>query len=143
MVEINDNKKNIIILFISMIFILLFFYKGFISDSDHYLLDYKNYLIKVNASQYYFDKIDKNKNNNDKNKIKDKEKIIELLLLNIKNSFNDSINIKEKLIKNLNNIDYKNIKKLKSNINNTIKQLNHNRKIDNDIINIIDKYKIA
>ncbi len=142
MVEINDNKKNIIILFISMIFILLFFYKGFISDSDHYLLDYKNYLIKVNASQYYFDKIDKNKNNNDKNKIKDKEKIIELLL-NIKNSLNDSINIKEKLIKNLNNIDYKNIKKLKSNINNTIKQLNHNRKIDNDIINIIDKYKIA
>ena len=142
MVEINDNKKNIIILFISMIFILLFFYKGFISDSDHYLLDYKNYLIKVNASQYYFDKIDKNKNNNDKNKIKDKEKIIELSL-NIKNSLNDSINIKEKLIKNLNNIDYKNIKKLKSNINNTIKQLNHNRKIDNDIINIIDKYKIA
>ena len=142
MVEINDNKKNIIILFISMIFILLFFYKGFISDSDHYLLDYKNYLIKVNASRYYFDKIDKNKNNNDKNKIKDKEKIIELLL-NIKNSLNDSINIKEKLIKNLNNIDYKNIKKLKSNINNTIKQLNHNRKIDNDIINIIDKYKIA
>ena len=142
MVEINDNKKNIIILFISMIFILLFFYKGFISDSDHYLLDYKNYLIKVNASQYYFDKIDKNKNNNDKNKIKDKEKIIELLL-NIKNSLNDSININEKLIKNLNNIDYKNIKKLKSNINNTIKQLNHNRKIDNDIINIIDKYKIA
>lgn len=142
MVEINDNKKNIILLFISMIFILLFFYKGFISDSDHYLLDYKNYLIKVNASQYYFDKIDKNKNNNDKNKIKDKEKIIELLL-NIKNSLNDSINIKEKLIKNLNNIDYKNIKKLKSNINNTIKQLNHNRKIDNDIINIIDKYKIA
>ena len=142
MVEINDNKKNIIILFISMIFILLFFYKGFISDSDHYLLDYKNYLIKVNASQYYFDKIDKNKNNNEKNKIKDKEKIIELLL-NIKNSLNDSINIKEKLIKNLNNIDYKNIKKLKSNINNTIKQLNHNRKIDNDIINIIDKYKIA
>ena len=142
MVEINDNKKNIIILFISMIFILLFFYKGFISDSDHYLLDYKNYLIKVNASQYYFDKIDKNKNNNDKNKIKDKEKIIELLL-NIKNSLNDSINNKEKLIKNLNNIDYKNIKKLKSNINNTIKQLNHNRKIDNDIINIIDKYKIA
>ena len=142
MVEINDNKKNIIILFISMIFILLFFYKGFISDSDHYLLDYKNYLIKVNASQYYFDKIDKNKNNNDKNKIKDKEKIIELLL-NIKNSLNDSINIKEKLIKNLNNIDYKNIKKLKSNINNTIKQLNHNRKIDNDIINIIDKNKIA
>ena len=142
MVEINDNKKNIIILFISMIFILLFFYKGFISESDHYLLDYKNYLIKVNASQYYFDKIDKNKNNNDKNKIKDKEKIIELLL-NIKNSLNDSININEKLIKNLNNIDYKNIKKLKSNINNTIKQLNHNRKIDNDIINIIDKYKIA
>lgn len=142
MVEINDNKKNIIILFISMIFILLFFYKGFISDSDHYLLDYKNYLIKVNASQYYFDKIDKNKNNNEKNKIKDKEKIIELLL-NIKNSLNDSINIKEKLIKNLNNIDYKNIKKLKSNINNTIKQLNHNRKIDNDIINIIDKNKIA
>ena len=142
MVEINDNKKNIIILFISMIFILLFFYKGFISDSDHYLLDYKNYLIKVNASQYYFDKIDKNKNNNDKNKIKDKKKIIELLL-NIKNSLNDSININEKLIKNLNNIDYKNIKKLKSNINNTIKQLNHNRKIDNDIINIIDKYKIT
>ena len=142
MVEISNNKKNIIILFILMSIILLFIYKGFIADSNHYLEQYKNYLITINASQYYFDKIDKNKNNNDKNKIKDKEKIIELLL-NIKNSLNDSINIKEKLIKNLNNIDYKNIKKLKSNINNTIKQLNHNRKIDNDIINIIDKYKIA
>lgn len=142
MVEINYNKKNVIILFISMIFVLLFIYKGFISDSDHYIKDYKNYLIKVNASQYYFDKIDKKKNNNGKNKIKDNEKIKELLL-NIKNSLNDSININEKIIKKLGNIDYKNIKKLKSNINNTIKQLNHNRKIDNDIINIIDKYKIA
>ena len=142
MVEINYNKKNVIILFISMIFVLLFIYKGFISDSDHYLKDYKNYLIKVNASQYYFDKIDKKKNNNGKNKIKDNEKIKELLL-NIKNSLNISININEKLIKSLNNIDYNNIKKLKLNINDAIKQLNFNKKINNDIANMVEKYKIT
>ena len=142
MVEINYNKKNVIILFISMIFVLLFIYKGFISDSDHYLKDYKNYLIKVNASQYYFDKIDKKKNNNGKNKIKDNEKIKELLL-NIKNSLNISININKKLIKSLNNIDYNNIKKLKLNINDAIKQLNFNKKINNDIANMVEKYKIT
>ena len=142
MVEINYNKKNVIILFISMIFVLLFIYKGFISDSDHYIKDYKNYLIKVNASQYYFDKIDKKKNNNGKNKIKDNEKIKELLL-NIKNSLNISININEKLIKSLNNVDYNNIKKLKLNINDAIKQLNFNKKINNDIANMVGKYKIA
>ena len=142
MVEINYNKKNVIILFISMIFVLLFIYKGFISDSDHYIKDYKNYLIKVNASQYYFDKIDKKKNNNGKNKIKDNEKIKELLL-NIKNSLNISININEKLIKSLNNVDYNNIKKLKLNINDAIKQLNFNKKINNDIANMVEKYKIT
>ena len=142
MVEINYNKKNVILLFISMIFVLLFIYKGFISDSDHYLKDYKNYLIKVNASQYYFDKIDKKKNNNGKNKIKDNEKIKELLI-NIKNSLNISININEKLIKSLNDVDYNNIKKLKININDAIKQLNFNKKINNDIANMVEKYKIT
>ena len=142
MVEINYNKKNVIILFISMIFVLLFIYKGFISDSEHYLTDYKNYLIKVNASQYYFDKIDKKKNNNGKNRIKDNEKIEELLL-NIKNSLNISININEKLIKNESNVDYNNIKKLKLNINDAIKQLNFNKKINNDIANMVEKYKIT
>ena len=142
MVEINYNKKNTIILFISMIFVLLFIYKGFITDNEHYLKDYKKYLIEINASQYYFDKINKNKNNKDKNKTKDNEKIKELLL-NIKNSLNDSININEKIIKNLGNIDYKNIKKLKLNINEAIKQLNLNKKINNDISNMIEDYKIT
>ena len=142
MVEINYNKKNTIILFISMIFVLLFIYKGFITDNEHYLKDYNKYLIEINASQYYFDKINKNKNNNDKNKTKNNEKIKELLL-NIKNSLNDSININEKIIKNLGNIDYKNIKKLKLNINDAIKQLNLNKKINNDISNMIEDYKIT
>ena len=62
MVEISNDKKNIIILFITMIIILLFIYKGFIADSDLYLKEYKNYLIKINATKYYFDKVDKNKN---------------------------------------------------------------------------------
>ena len=121
MVEISNDKKNIIILFITMIIILLFIYKGFIADSDLYLKEYKNYLIKINATKYYFDKVDKNKN---KKKKTDNEKIKELLL-KIKKSLNKSININEKIIKNLSFIDFSKIKKIKSIINETIKYLNH------------------
>ena len=138
MVEISNDKKNIIILFITMIIILLFIYKGFIADSDLYLKEYKNYLIKMNATKYYFDKVDKNKN---KKKKIDNEKIKELLL-KIKKSLNKSININEKIIKNLSFIDFSKIKKIKSIINETIKYLNHKQKKDEDLLKVIEKYNI-
>ena len=138
MVEISNDKKNIIILFITMIIILLFIYKGFIADSDLYLKEYKNYLIKINATKYYFDKIDKNRN---KKKKTDNEKIKELLL-KIKKSLNKSININEKIIKNLSFIDFSKIKKIKSIINETIKYLNHKQKKDEDLLKVIEKYNI-
>ena len=138
MVEISNDKKNIIILFITMIIILLFIYKGFIADSDLYLKEYKNYLIKINATKYYFDKVDKNKN---KKKKTDNEKIKELLL-KIKKSLNKSININEKIIKNLSFIDFSKIKKIKSIINETIKYLNHKQKKDEDLLKVIEKYNI-
>ena len=138
MVEISNDKKNIIILFITMIIILLFIYKGFIADSDLYLKEYKNYLIKINATKYYFDKVDKNKN---KKKKTDNEKIKELLL-KIKKSLNKSININEKIIKNLSFIDFSKIKKIKSIINETIKYLNHKQKKDGDLLKLIEKYNI-
>ena len=138
MVEISNDKKNIIILFITMIIILLFIYKGFIADSDLYLKEYKNYLIKINATKYYFDKVDKNKN---KKKKIDNEKIKELLL-KIKKSLNKSININEKIIKNLSFIDFSKIKKIKSIINETIKYLNHKQKKDEDLLKVMEKYNI-
>ena len=138
MVEISNDKKNIIILFITMIIILLFIYKGFIADSDLYLKEYKNYLIKINATKYYFDKVDKNKN---KKKKTDNEKIKELLL-KIKKSLNKSININEKIIKNLSFIDFSKIKEIKSIINETIKYLNHKQKKDEDLLKVIEKYNI-
>ena len=138
MVEISNDKKNIIILFITMIIILLFIYKGFIADSDLYLKEYKNYLIKINATKYYFDKVDKNKN---KKKKIDIEKIKELLL-KIKKSLNKSININEKIIKNLSFIDFSKIKKIKSIINETIKYLNHKQIKDGNLLKLIEKYNI-
>ena len=142
MVEITNNKKNIIILFISMIIILFFIYKGFIADSDHYLKEYKNYLIKINASQYYFDKIDKNKNNNNKNRKIEKE-TIKGLLIKIKNNLNCSININERIINNLTITKFSNIAKLKNIFNDTITYLNEQRKRDAELINIIDELNIT
>ena len=121
-----------------MIIILLFIYKGFIADSDLYLKEYKNYLIKINATKYYFDKVDKNKN---KKKKIDNEKIKELLL-KIKKSLNKSININEKIIKNLSFIDFSKIKKIKSIINETIKYLNHKQIKDGNLLKLIEKYNI-
>ena len=142
MVEISNNKKNIIILFILMIIILLFIYKGFIADSNHYLEQYKNYLIAINASQYYFDKIDKNKITKNKKEKMTKERIKDLLL-KLKNALNNSININEKLIKNLSDIDFSKIRRFKSTIKDTVKHLNQNNKNNYDLLKTIDNYNIT
>ena len=139
MVEISNNKKNIIILFILMSIILLFIYKGFIADSNHYLEQYKNYLITINASQYYFEQIDKNKNNKVKKEKIENEKIKDLLL-KLKNALNNSININAKLIKNLSDIDFTKIRKFKNVIKDTVKHLNQSNKNDYDLLKIIDNY---
>ncbi len=138
MVEISYNKKNIIILFITMIIILFFIYKGFIAESNQYIKEYKNYLISINASQYYFDKLNKNKINN-KRKIKDDEKIHNILL-KMKNDLNYSIIMDEKLVTNLNLIKYSKNNKLKHVINDIVEYLNYQKQNFSDLYNLIENY---
>ena len=139
MVEITYNKKNIIILFISMIIIFLFIYKGFILDSNHYIKEYKKYLISINASEYYFNKIDKNKINNNKNTNNDAKKLQELLL-KIKIYLNNSINIDEKIKNNLSKENASKNLKLKYIIKHINNYLNQRKKNDIDLINLIEKF---
>ena len=141
MVEISYNKKNIIILFITMIIILFFIYKGFIADSNKYIKEYKNYLISINASQYYFDKLNKNKINN-KRKIKDDKKIHNILL-KMKNDLNYSIKMDEKLVTNLTLIKYSKNNKLKHVINDIVEYLNYQKQNFSDLYNLIENYNAA
>ena len=138
MVEISYNKKNIIVLFIIMIIILFFIYKGFIADSNQYIKEYKNYLISINASQYYFDKLNKNKINN-KRKIKDDEKIHNILL-KMKNDLNYSIIMDEKIVTNLTLIKYSKNNKLKHVINDIVEYLNYQKQNFSDLYNLIENY---
>ena len=141
MVEISYNKKNIIVLFIIMIIILFFIYKGFIAESNQYIKEYKNYLISINASQYYFDKLNKNKINN-KRKIKDDEKIHNILL-KMKNDLNYSIIMDEKLVTNLTLIKYSKNNKLKHVINDIVEYLNYQKQNFSDLYNLIENYNAA
>ena len=141
MVEISYNKKNIIVLFIIMIIILFFIYKGFIADSNQYIKEYKNYLISINASQYYFDKLNKNKINN-KRKIKDDEKIHNILL-KMKNDLNYSIIMDEKIVTNLTLIKYSKNSKLKHVINDIVEYLNYQKQNFSDLYNLIENYNAA
>ena len=141
MVEISYNKKNIIVLFIIMIIILFFIYKGFIAESNQYIKEYKNYLISINASQYYFDKLNKNKINN-KRKIKDDEKIHNILI-KMKNDLNYSIKMDEKIVTNLTLIKYSKNSKLKHVINDIVEYLNYQKQNFSDLYNLIDNYNVA
>ena len=141
MVEISYNKKNIIVLFIIMIIILFFIYKGFIAESNQYIKEYKNYLISINASQYYFDKLNKNKINN-KRKIKDDEKIHNILL-KMKNDLNYSIIMDEKIVTNLTLIKYSKNSKLKHVINDIVEYLNYQKQNFSDLYNLIENYNAA
>ncbi len=136
MVEISNNKKNIIILFIIMIIILFFIYKGFIADSSQYIEEYKKYLISINASKYYFKKIDKNKDNNKSIKDKESEKPKELFL-KIEDLIKKSFNINNKIINDLNNINYTEQNNINITLYNTISSLidiNKNNELVNKII---------
>ena len=141
MVEITYNKKNIIILFITMIIILFFIYKGFIADSEQYIKEYKNYLINISAPQYYFDKINKNKINN-KRKNNDEEKI-HSILLKVKNDLNNSIKMDEKVITNLSLMKYSKNNKLKNIIKDMVEYLNYQKQNFSDLINLIEKYNVT
>ena len=141
MVEITYNKKNIIILFITMIIILFFIYKGFIADSDQYIKEYKNYLINISAPQYYFDKINKNKINN-KRKNNDEEKI-HSILIKVKNDLNNSIKMDEKVITNLSLMKYSKNNKLKNIIKDMVEYLNYQKQNFSDLINLIEKYNVT
>ena len=133
MVEISNNKKNIIILFIIMIIILLFIYKGFIADSGQYIEEYKKYLININASNYYFKKININKDNK-----KDKEsKNPKELFLKIEDLIKKSFNTNNKIINDLNNINYTEQNNINITLYNTINSLidiNKNNELVNKII---------
>ena len=130
MVEIDNSKKNIIILFVSMIIILFFIYNEFIVYTNHYLQEYKNYILSINTSNRYISKIkrkklneinkDKNKNKKDKDSEKTKD-----FLIKIKEFTNKSIHNSNDILKYLNNINYKEINKMKKAINN-VKDLTKN-----------------
>ena len=140
MVEINNSKKNIIILFLSMSFFLFFIYKGFFADSSHYLREYKNYLIRINASKYYFDKLEKNKIiKEDKSNI-NKNKEFHELLLKIKHFINYYININEIIIEKLENNEYLSLVKLKRLLNDALKYLKQINKNNSDLLEVIEKY---
>ena len=138
MVEIDNSKKNIIILFVSMIIILFFIYKGFIVDANLYLQEYKNYILSINTSNNYLSKIkrkklneinkDKNKNKKDKDSEKTKD-----FLIKIKEFTNKSIHNSNDILKYLNNINYKEINKMKKAINN-VKDLTKNINQNNEYI---------
>ena len=130
MVEIDNSKKNIIILFVSMIIILFFIYKGFIVDANLYLQEYKNYILSINTSNIYLSKIKRkklneiNKDKNKNKKDKDSEKTKDFLII-IKEFTNKSIHNSNDILKYLNNINYKEINKMKKAINN-VKDLTKN-----------------
>ena len=145
MVEIDNSKKNIIILFVSMIIILFFIYKGFIVDANLYLQEYKNYILSINTSNNYLSKIkrkklneinkDKNKNKKDKDSEKTKD-----FLIKIKEFTNKSIHNSNDILKYLNNINYKDINKMKKAINN-VKDLTKNINQYNEyILDAINNY---
>ena len=145
MVEIDNSKKNIIILFVSMIIILFFIYKGFIVDANLYLQEYKNYILSINTSNNYLSKIkrkklneinkDKNKNQKDKDSEKTKD-----FLIKIKEFTNKSIHNSNDILKYLNNINYKEINKMKKAINN-VKDLTKNINQYNEyILDAINNY---
>ena len=145
MVEIDNSKKNIIILFVSMIIILFFIYKGFIVDANLYLQEYKNYILSINTSNIYLSKIkrkklneinkDKNKNKKDKDSEKTKD-----FLIKIKEFTNKSIHNSNDILKYLNNINYKEINKMKKAINN-VKDLTKNINQYNEyILDAINNY---
>lgn len=145
MVEIDNSKKNIIILFVSMIIILFFIYKGFIVDANLYLKEYKNYILSINTSNSYLSKIkrkklneinkDKNKNKKDKDSEKTKD-----FLIKIKEFTNKSIHNSNDILKYLNNINYKEINKMKKAINN-VKDLTKNINQYNEyILDAINNY---
>ena len=145
MVEIDNSKKNIIILFVSMIIILFFIYKGFIVDANHYMQEYKNYILSINTSNNYLSKIkrkklneinkDKNKNKKDKDSEKTKD-----FLIKIKEFTNKSIHNSNDILKYLNNINYKEINKMKKAINN-VKDLTKNINQNNEyILDAINNY---
>lgn len=137
MVEIRNSKKNIIILFIIMIILLFFLYKGFIADSSHYLEEYKNYLIKINASKYYFKKIEKNKNRLDKKENKELGKVNNILS-KIKEGINKSNNITKIVKSNLETYNDTNLNELNKVIKNLEKTLDNIEELEE----ILTKYYI-
>ena len=119
-----------------MIIILFFIYKGFIADNSHYLEEYKNYLISINASKYYFKQIEKNKKIKSSNKeIKELEKVINILM-QIKEFINNSNNITKIIINNLTINNNTNINELNKVITNLVEAKENIDKIDE----IIEKY---
>ena len=121
-----------------MIIILFFIYKGFIVDANLYLQEYKNYILSINTSNNYLNKIKRkklNEINKDKNKNK-KDKDIEKIkdfLIKIKEFTNKSIHNSNNILKDLNNLNYKEINKMKKTINN-VKDLTKNINKYNEFI---------
>ena len=107
--------------------------------------EYKNYILSINTSNNYLSKIkrkklneinkDKNKNKKDKDSEKTKD-----FLIKIKEFTNKSIHNSNDILKYLNNINYKEINKMKKAINN-VKDLTKNINQYNEyILDAINNY---
>ena len=119
-------------------------YKGFISDSKYYQIEYENYLLSINATSKLANKIVKRTKLSTKNKIgapKKKKKIpkefeeTENIYMQIKSMLTKSSMQSKKIIEELKKTDEND--KLKNNMNNVLLQLNETINTDNSIESLI------
>ena len=145
MVGESDSKRaSIVSLFLFLIIIFLFVYKGFISDSKYYQIEYENYLLSINATSKLTNKIVKRTKLSTKNKIgssKKKHKIpkefeeTENIYMQIKSMLTKSSMQSKKIVEELEKIgeNYK----LKNNMSNVLIKLNETINTDNSIESLI------
>ena len=143
--EFDSKRKNIVSLFIFLIIIFLFLYKGFISDSKYYQIEYENYLLSINATNKLSNKIVKRSklstNNKIRNSKKDKKKIpkefeeMENIYMEIKSVISKSSMQSKKIIEELRRISEND--KIKNNIDNIIQNINETIITDNSVESLI------
>ena len=143
--EFDSKRKNIVSLFIFLIIIFLFLYKGFISDSKYYQIEYENYLLSINATNKLSNKIVKRSklstNNKIRNSKKDKKKIpkefeeMENIYMEIKSVISKSSMQSKKIIEELRRISEND--KFKNNMDNIIQNINETINTDNSVESLI------
>jgi len=127
----NLNKKSILILFVGIIFIFFFIYKGFFSDGNFYKDEYNKFL-NINFLENSTSILNNNKNNNKNNNIKK----IPNEIFEIQND----LYIIQSLIQTVIDKNEQNIEIINNNIKNK-SQLNISKFIEEDYKSSNDKLK--